>query len=809
MRFAAAGLTRADCVVAVGGGLVTDVAGFAAATYHRGVRGRARPDHAARAWSTPPSAARPASTCPEGKNLVGAFWQPAAVLCDLDALGHAAPSGSWRCGLGEMAKYHFLTGDDLLALPLDERVARCVAIKAEVVAADEREAPGATGATGAPSSTTATRWPTRWRSPATTTCATARRWPSASSSRPSWRPSWAASTPPASSEHRGVVAGYGLDAALPPALDPDELVALMARDKKALDGLTFVLDGPARRRGGRRRPDRRPSRRRWPAWEHERGERQAGAPSARARCSTARTSTCSASGSRRSTAPRRSTTTWPAPARPRRRARPATWRPSRPTTRASWSTPSTPPGAAARPSSSTLAPSPTTPGRSTTRWRPSTGPVVEVHISNPNAREPWRHTSVVAPVATGSIVGLGRGRLRAGRRRRWPGLLGVRRVSRRCRRWRSDRGPAGSGPASAEAGADALLVTDLTNVRWLTGFTGSAGRALVLPDELRARHRRPLRASGRPRSWRRPASRPGWPIGRSHGRADGAAGRRGPAALGAPGPRGRARHLGRAATATATALRAGARSPPPGSSRPSAATKDAGEVARIERAAAGQPGPGRRASACSTTSRRRPTFALALDDRDARASAPRARASRRSSPAGPNAASPTTDPSDRRIREGDCLVLDFGALFDGYHSDMTRTALLGDVDPWLREVFAAVERGPGAGRGRGGRRACRAPALDAVCRRRPHRAPATASSFTHGTGHGVGPASSTRSPWVNATLGRHARRRGRGDRGARRLSCSARRRPDRGHRGRHDRRLPARSRTPRRISSCLRSPPTT
>jgi 3-dehydroquinate dehydratase II len=36
------------------------------------------------------------------------------------------------------------------------------------------------------------------------------------------------------------------------------------------------------------------------------------------------------------------------------------------------------------------------------------GPIIEVHISNPNAREPWRHTSVVSPVATGSIVGLGR-----------------------------------------------------------------------------------------------------------------------------------------------------------------------------------------------------------------------------------------------------------------------------------------------------------------------------------------------------------------------------------------------------------------
>ena len=77
---------------------------------------------------------------PEGKNLVGAIWQPAAVICDLDALA-TLPPRQWRCGYGEMAKYHFLTGDDLLALDEPERIARCVAIKAAVVAGDEREDP--------------------------------------------------------------------------------------------------------------------------------------------------------------------------------------------------------------------------------------------------------------------------------------------------------------------------------------------------------------------------------------------------------------------------------------------------------------------------------------------------------------------------------------------------------------------------------------------------------------------------------------------------------------------------------------------
>src|SRR5207248_9754396 len=84
-RLARWGLTRSDVVVAVGGGVVTDTAGLAAAVYHRGVA----VIHVATTLLGQVDAAIGGKTgvnIPEGKNLIGAFWQPSAVLCDTEVL---------------------------------------------------------------------------------------------------------------------------------------------------------------------------------------------------------------------------------------------------------------------------------------------------------------------------------------------------------------------------------------------------------------------------------------------------------------------------------------------------------------------------------------------------------------------------------------------------------------------------------------------------------------------------------------------------------------------------------------------------
>jgi 5-deoxy-5-amino-3-dehydroquinate synthase len=235
--FARWGLTRGDCVVGVGGGLVTDVAGFAAASYHRGVAVA----HVATTLLAQIDAAIGGKTgvnLPEGKNLVGAYWQPVAVVCDTATLA-SLPAREWRCGLGELAKYHWLGGGRLDDLPLDERVAACVRIKAEVVASDEREAGRRAllnyGHTLGHAIEVAGGHDLRHGEAVAVGLVFAAEL-AAELGR---------IDRDAVAEHRRVVAGYGLGTELPPGLDADELLALMARDKKVLeDGLTFVLDGP-------------------------------------------------------------------------------------------------------------------------------------------------------------------------------------------------------------------------------------------------------------------------------------------------------------------------------------------------------------------------------------------------------------------------------------------------------------------------------------------------------------------------------------------------------------------------------------
>ncbi|MCU1392482.1 MAG: aroB [Ilumatobacteraceae bacterium] len=233
--FAAAGLTRNDVVIGVGGGMVTDVAGFAAASWHRGIP----VVHVSTTLLGMVDAAIGGKTgvnLRAGKNLVGAFWQPSGVICDLDALA-TLPPREMRCGLGEMAKYHFLTGDDLLAMDLVDRVARCVEIKAAIVGEDEREGGRRAllnyGHTLAHALEIAGDFTLAHGEAVAIGLVYA-----AHLARVLGRIDDARVA-----AHYDVVGGaYELDTSLP-EVDPAQLLALMGRDKKALDGLTFVLDG--------------------------------------------------------------------------------------------------------------------------------------------------------------------------------------------------------------------------------------------------------------------------------------------------------------------------------------------------------------------------------------------------------------------------------------------------------------------------------------------------------------------------------------------------------------------------------------
>ena len=114
---------------------------------------------------------------------------------------------------------------------------------------------------------------------------------------------------------------------------------------------------------------------------------------------------------------------------------------------------------------------------------------------------------------------------------------------------------------------------------------------------------------------------------------------------------------------------------------------------------------------------------------------------------GANAARPHHRPTDQQLTEGDSVVIDVGGIIDGYHSDMTRTYLLGDVDPVLQTLLDVVTEAQS--RGVAAVRAGELPSeIDRICRTFITEA-GFGPEFVHGTGHGVG-LNIHESPWLRS-----------------------------------------------------------
>ncbi len=150
----ALGLTRRDAGLAVGGGVVSDLVGFAAAVYQRGIPWLAVPTTLL-AMVDAAVGGKTGVNLAAGKNLVGAFWPPRLVVADVATLA-TLPARELTAGLAEVVKTAWIGDHALLdLLPTDpaavaavddagwvEIVARAVAVKARIVVADEREAGG-------------------------------------------------------------------------------------------------------------------------------------------------------------------------------------------------------------------------------------------------------------------------------------------------------------------------------------------------------------------------------------------------------------------------------------------------------------------------------------------------------------------------------------------------------------------------------------------------------------------------------------------------------------------------------------------
>jgi 3-dehydroquinate synthase len=252
-RFAAWGLLRGDAVVALGGGVVGDTAGFTAAAYHRGVDCVQVPTTLL-AQVDAAIGGKTGVNLPEGKNLVGAFHQPVGVVADVATLA-TLPEREYRAGLGEVAKYAFMGDAGLTARltspegaaallardpdTLVDVVAACAAIKGAVVAADEREQTGlrATlnyGHTLAHALETAGRYGLLHGEAVAVGLVFASELAGALGRLDE----------EAVARTRAMLVALGLPVTAPQGVSAPELLTLMRRDKKAAGGLTFVLPRP-------------------------------------------------------------------------------------------------------------------------------------------------------------------------------------------------------------------------------------------------------------------------------------------------------------------------------------------------------------------------------------------------------------------------------------------------------------------------------------------------------------------------------------------------------------------------------------
>ncbi|MFM7893326.1 MAG: M24 family metallopeptidase [Actinomycetota bacterium] len=303
---------------------------------------------------------------------------------------------------------------------------------------------------------------------------------------------------------------------------------------------------------------------------------------------------------------------------------------------------------------------------------------------------------------------------------------------------------AGSGAADGSAQPDTLVVFDLNNIRWLTGFTGSAGTLIVRPDEMvlvtdgryGVQSRAQIEASGAAarvvvgtsaavmregmeQALSRSRAVAVDPSEVTHAQFEALRGQT-PAALVALG--GVVQHLRR--------------------------RKTPAEIARMRRAAACTDAA---LAECVEMMGDRPTERDVRDELEYRM--------RRHGADGPsydtivatgaNGARPHHRPTSTVIEEGHLVVIDVGGLVDGYHSDMTRTYLIGEVDPVLRRMHDVVRESQLAGLA-AVRAGITAGDVDKTCRDIIADA-GFGGEFIHSTGHGVG-LQIHEQPWVRTGM---------------------------------------------------------